>query len=119
MGDKLKGYEKAGRVIRLFGWIGLVASIAIAAAVAIPSMASGKTAQGLLVGGAILAIVGCFAWFQLFLGQSIKEHKDWARTVGIVLSVLQLFGFPIGTLVGGYVLWQLIKGWDEPPAQTP
>lgn len=114
MADKLKGYEKAGRVVRLFGWIGVVATVAIVAAVAIPAFAAGKPLQGLAVGIGVALVAGGISFFQLFLGKSIKEHKPWARTVGIIVSVLQLFGFPIGTLVGGYVLWCLLKGWDEP-----
>ncbi len=35
--------------------------------------------------------------------------------VGISFSVLSLFGFPIGTILGVYLLWCLIKGWDEKP----
>ena len=115
MADELKPYVKAGRMIRLFAWIILVAEVGIILALAIPVIAGrGQFTIKLIL--LILFSVGS-AVFQLILGQAIKEHRQWGRTVGIIFGVLWLFGFPIGTLLGGYILWCLIKGWDEPVAE--
>ncbi len=52
-------------------------------------------------------------YFQFVLGTALKQHKQWGRKVGIGYAILQLFGFPIGTIAGAYILYCLIKGWDE------
>jgi predicted exporter len=115
---KMKPYEKAGRVIRLFAWIQVVAIVGIGAAIAIPMMVSGRAASapppwaGLLI---ILVVIVGLTVFQLIMGTAVKEHKDWGRIVGIIYGILTLFGFPIGTLVGAYILWCLLKGWEEQP----
>ena len=114
----LKGYEKSGRLLKFFGWLGIVVAVAAAAGVALPAAKAGKTTEGILVGGAILALVGGLSWFQICVGQGVKEHKHWARTAGIVLSVFQLFGFPIGTLIGAYILFNLFQGWDAPAPEV-
>ena len=114
----LKGYEKAGRLIRFFAWFGFALAGVVGVAIAIPMMASGKGGLGLLAGLCMFLFVGGMCWLQLILGQAVKDHKEWARTVGIILGVIQMIGFPIGTLIGGYIVYHLWKGWDDPaPAQ--
>lgn len=110
-------YEKAGRLIRLLAWLQVIMLVGIAAAIIIPAM------SGTLQGGQHLEILLIFIplalipYFFLTLGKAIKEHKDWGRIVGIIYGILLLFGFPLGTLLGGYILWCLIKGWDDQPVK--
>ena len=59
-----------------------------------------------------LVIIGVCT-LQLKVGTAIKEHKDWGRTVGVILGTIQLLGFPVGTIIGAYILWCLIKGWND------
>jgi O-antigen/teichoic acid export membrane protein len=115
MAKKLKLYEKAGRVIRLLAWISGVSVLAIAAAVIIPLFAKPQPAEAgpIAVVIIVLAVIVLFVFFQLALGAAIKHHRAWGRNVGIAYGVLLLFGFPIGTIVGVYCLYCLIKGWDQ------
>jgi len=41
-------------------------------------------------------------------GIGLLSLKSWARVLAIILSVLNLPGFPIGTLLGIYSLWALL-----------
>jgi membrane protein YdbS with pleckstrin-like domain len=116
MAKKLKLYEKAGRVIRLMAWIsGIFFLLAIAAATLIPLFANRQQAEAgpIAVVVIVLVLIALFVFFQLALGAAIKQHKAWGRTVGIGYGVILLFGFPIGTIVGAYCLYCLIKGWDQ------
>jgi membrane protein YdbS with pleckstrin-like domain len=115
MAKKLKLYEKAGRVIRLMAWISGVSVLAIAAATLIPLFAKQPQAGAgpIVVVVIVLALIALFVYFQLALGSAIKRHEEWGRKVGIGYGVLLLFGFPIGTIVGAYCLYCLIKGWDQ------
>ena len=47
-----------------------------------------------------------------FLGNAVKAHKNWARVIGIIYGILILFGFPLGTFIGAFILSYLIKGWE-------
>lgn len=115
---ELTRYQKAGRIYRVVGWLGVVALVGVAAAVALPIVAGGRAPRpgGIVLGLAITAFIGTLAWFNLYVGKAIHDHKDWARIAGIVMGVLHLPGFPVGTLVGAYVLWCLITGWEDVPA---
>jgi hypothetical protein len=43
----------------------------------------------------------------LFAGYSLLTRKPWARILAIVLGILALLKFPIGTALGIYTLWVL------------
>lgn len=63
----------------------------------------------------ILTVVGfCAGGFLLLFGIPIAlagwgllTRKSWSRVLAMVLAILGLFLFPIGTIVGAYVLWVL------------
>jgi len=108
---KLLPYEKAGRVIRLMSLLGGVGVIGIGAAILLPTLSSGKSGlllQQIIMLSLLMAlVVGLF-----FVGSAVMRHETWARNLGIVYGLISLIGFPIGTLVGIYVLWQLVFGWS-------
>jgi hypothetical protein len=111
----MKKYERAGRLFRLLGWLSLIFG---AIAIAIPLLTSLSEISQAPIGSLIpllslVVVVVGMSIFQLKVGAAIKEHKDWGRTAGIILGIIQLIGFPIGTIIGAYILWCLIKGWNE------
>jgi len=42
-------------------------------------------------------------------GVGLLQHREWARTLAIIMSVFLLFHFPIGTAVGIYAFWVLFS----------
>ncbi|MCC7354791.1 MAG: hypothetical protein IT330_13675 [Anaerolineae bacterium] len=52
---------------------------------------------------AVLSVPGIVA------GVGLLARKSWARILTIVLSILGLVNFPIGTLIGVYALWVLMQ----------
>jgi hypothetical protein len=45
----------------------------------------------------------------LFTAKGISNRKNWAKIVGILLGVLMLPGFPVGTVLGIFVLIGLLS----------
>jgi hypothetical protein len=115
---KMRACVKAGRLFKLLGWLGIIGGVALTAAMAIPVF---------LKGGGDAAVIGMmamgFAFFvvlgvaHLFVGSALKEQKNWARIVGIVYGAVSLIGFPVGTVIGAFLLWWLVKQWND-GAQT-
>ena len=62
-----------------------------------------------LTGGMITAFLVVMALPGLIAGFGLLAYKSWARILAIVLSALQLLGFPIGTIFGIYALWVLLN----------
>lgn len=110
MKDSLS-YQSAGRVVQILAWIKLVGIIL---AIAIPMFTTHKPIPPKTF---LFFLIITIPIFILILGKSIKQHRDWARAAGIIYGILLLIGFPIGTIIGAYILWCLIKGWDQETAQ--
>ncbi|WP_348269857.1 zinc ribbon domain-containing protein [Edaphobacter paludis] len=56
----------------------------------------------------LIAVVSVVTAFLAFLvGFSLLRRKPWGRVLGIVVAILALLKFPIGTALGIYTLWVL------------
>ena len=54
---------------------------------------------------AVLALL--WGGVHLWDASALHRGRDWARAVGIVLGILNLFILPFGTALGAYALWVL------------
>jgi hypothetical protein len=52
----------------------------------------------------------------LATAKGARQAKPWARTASIIISLFMLLGFPIGTLIGVYLLANTWKPWPPSPA---
>ena len=62
-----------------------------------------------LTGGLVTTFLVALALPGLIAGFGLLAYKSWARILAIVLSALQLLGFPFGTIFGIYALWVLLN----------
>lgn len=94
-------------------WIGALGAAAMIAALLIPTVADDKPlpVEMIFVCLGISALIAT----QFFIAYAILAHRGWGRVAGIILGLFYLPGIPLGTIVGLYVLWQLIGGWHEYP----
>lgn len=75
-------------------------------------VASGRTDEDQMVGG-IFVVLGivlgvvflALAALEIFTANKIRKAQPIGRTLGIVISILSLFSFPLGTALGVYGLW--------------
>jgi hypothetical protein len=45
----------------------------------------------------------------LYAGWGVRALRAWGRILGGVLSAIGLLGFPIGTLINGYILYLFLS----------
>jgi hypothetical protein len=89
----------AGLFVAGGGWIsGDQTAMAVTTIVALVTV-------GLLV---LLSAPGIIA------GLGLLSYKPWARILALILAVLNLPGFPVGTIVGIYTLWALLDDESAP-----
>lgn len=76
---------------------------------------TGRDDEARLAGGLIMGIgmvvgvfVILFSALFFFTGIKIRKQQSIGRTLGIIVSVLSLFSFPLGTALGVYGLWFLL-----------
>lgn len=77
---------------------------------------SGSLATLMVAGATGVAfglVFGIIALFGLVAGFAFLSHRPWARYVLILVSILNLFTWPIGTLLSIYALWVLFNKETE------
>jgi len=75
-------------------------------------LAGGHKQEDHVVGGVFVvlavvlaAIMLAIGALDLFTGSKVRKVAPIGRTLGIVISILSLFSFPLGTALGIYGLW--------------
>ncbi len=62
----------------------------------------------------LLPVIATFtvlaAALAMFAGWSLLNRKPWGRALGIIVGILALLKFPVGTALGIYTLWVLGPG---------
>ncbi|MGQ9838999.1 MAG: hypothetical protein ACUVR4_00405 [Anaerolineae bacterium] len=43
------------------------------------------------------------------IGWGLWQGRDWARIGAIGLAVFRLFNIPLGTIIGGLIIWYLLR----------
>jgi len=58
------------------------------------------------VGGAVIAVLSVLYFF---VGAGIRRLRRWTRIAAGILSGIGLLGFPLGTIINGYILYLLFS----------
>ena len=61
------------------------------------------------IGGVIALFMIVTSLPSIIIGYGLYKMEPWGRIAGIVISVLNLFWFPVGTALGIYGLWVLFS----------
>lgn len=62
-----------------------------------------------LTGLALVIVLLVLSLPEVIIGFGLLRFRPWARVAGIVLSLVELFIFPFGTILGVYGLWVLFS----------
>lgn len=113
-----------GLMFAAFLLIGLGGAAGIITASADPDEAALAVPILSLVGTALISFLVALSLPAVITGIGLLYFKPWARIVGVILSSLNLLGFPWLTLFGAYALWVLLSKDSEhlfttTPAQPP
>jgi hypothetical protein len=57
----------------------------------------------------LFVVLALFQGVAAYAGWALLAFRPWARSLNIVLSIFDLFAIPIGTAIGGYSLWVMLK----------
>ena len=66
-----------------------------------------------VIGGGIFILLMVLSLPGLIIGIGLVQFRPWARVAGIVVSALDLLGFPFHTALGIYGLWVLLNRETE------
>lgn len=101
-------------MLRLLGWIMLSFVVILGSSIAIPTFARGDPIpQRALLG---LGCATLASAIYLAVGSGVKRHHQLSKSIAVVLALLALLFVPIGTVIGGFALYYLVRGWHEKPS---
>jgi hypothetical protein len=94
--------------------VGLIL-VLVYAGIGVALMGGGRDNEARMVGGIMFGagivigiLIVLFSIFYLYTGVKVRKMQNIGRTLGIVVSILSLFSFPLGTALGVYGLWFLL-----------
>jgi hypothetical protein len=67
-----------------------------------------------IVGSALAGFFILLSIPSIIAGIGLLKRREWARILTIILGVLHLLGFPIGTALGVYTLYVLVNDQTKP-----
>jgi hypothetical protein len=110
--------------VKVLGWLWIIMGALglLGALCAFVSIAGGGLISGdqeAIIATSITATaIGAFVFLisipNIIAGIGLLKYKSWARILAIILAVLNLLAFPIGTVLGIYTLWALLNK-ETPP----
>ena len=110
--------------VKVLGWLwiiigalGLVGALCAFVGIAGGGLISGE--QEAIIATSITAtVIGSLVFLlsipNIIAGIGLLKFKAWARILAIILGILNLLAFPIGTALGIYTLWALLNK-ETPP----
>jgi hypothetical protein len=102
---------RAGRLLRVTGWAVLAASLGIAAAVVLPGLVRGDSFEAETALSAGLGVGWAVAC--LLVASFVADRKPWAFYCGLMLALVALTSYPLGTAIGVVLLVYLVRGWSD------
>jgi hypothetical protein len=104
--------------VKVLGWLYIISGILglLTAAIVVLAVFGGGLISGdrtaITVTGIVAAVIGGLIMIVsapgIIAGIGLLSHQAWARILALVLGILNLPGFPVGTLLGIYTLWVLL-----------
>lgn len=98
---KYLSHESSVRSVGVLYLIGGTGLLLVGLGAAVTASAGRNAVEGFLLGALFLVLGG----MQFWVGLAIRRLKSWSRIPTGILSGIGLLGFPIGTLINGYILY--------------
>ena len=62
-----------------------------------------------IIANVLMVLVFILSIPAIIAGIGLFKRKEWARILTLIISVIDLINFPIGTAVGAYSIWALVQ----------
>ncbi|MGZ8851583.1 MAG: hypothetical protein ACXW3E_14820 [Thermoanaerobaculia bacterium] len=106
-----------GVIYVIFGILGVLLGIALLVLLGGIGAASGDREAWWIMGGIgffVGAIIAILSIPTIVAGIGLQRFRPWARILALILAVLHIFSFPLGTAVGVYAFWVLLNERTQP-----
>jgi hypothetical protein len=96
----------------IFGVLGIIGALCLGATIAGSGFIS-EDETAILVTSIVALVCGSLFFLgnvlNIIAGVGLLKYKSWGRILAIILGIINLFGFPIGTALGIYTIWAMFN----------
>lgn len=105
--------QNAAHLLAILGWLVIfIGTVIVGSVMVVNHMA--KESEHVNPGfWPTITFAFCIGIAFLVTAKNLKSHHRWARYVASFLSIVSLAAFPVGTVMGLFILSYLHKGWHE------
>jgi hypothetical protein len=110
----------------IFGVLGILGALCMGVIIAGSGFIS-EDETAILVTSIVAAVCGGLFFLgnalNIIAGAGLLKYKSWGRILAIILGIINLLGFPVGTAIGIYTFWAMFnvetKQLFETGSETP
>ena len=96
----------------IFGVLGILGALCLVVTIAGSGFIS-EDETAILVTSIVAVVCGSLFFLgnalNIIAGVGLLKYRSWARILAIILGIINLFGFPVGTALGIYTLWAMFN----------
>lgn len=112
----------AGRLLQFWGWIqiAVVIGMLLTAWIASYSIRSAPLEfdEKLYFMATVLSVLTITGILAVVAGRLLKRQKLWSKLTALLVSIISLVAFPIGTFFSVFIVLYLYRGWDDEGSQV-
>ena len=105
--------HNAGHLLVIWAWLILFVVGTIIVSVLVVSFMGDEPEKSTTLFWTIIGAITLLSFVILFTARGLKRHRQWARYVGLFLATLALIAFPVGTVLGLFIISYIHKGWND------
>lgn len=102
-------HEASVKSIGTLYYIGGVVLVLAAIGLVVAFYVDGSSEPQLGFLAIVLAIYAVFGIVSFVLGYGLRRLAPWARIPTVIVACIGLLGFPVGTLINGYILYLVLS----------
>ena len=106
-----------GTLFIVFGILIAIIGLFLLAIISGAGLISGDQTAMFVTGTVGLVLGGMFFVFSIptiMTGIGLRQHREWARILALVIATLNLLNFPFGTALAVYAFWVLLSAESAP-----
>jgi hypothetical protein len=96
----------------IFGAVGILGALCLGVTIAGGGLIS-EDQTAILVTSIVAVVCGGLFFLgsalNIIAGVGLLKYKSWARILAIILGIVNLFGFPVGTALSIYTFWVMFN----------
>lgn len=105
--------QSAAHLLAILAWLVLFIIVTITVSVLVVDILGEELESPNSSFWPIMFACYCFGFILLAVAHSLKQHRLWARYVAGFFAFISIIAFPVGTVLGLFILSYIRKGWHE------